>query len=78
MAVDLRKKTDIVAASRFYLSRQGANVPVITDIVERADSTVWVVSPLGGMGRSTMDYSDTVSAFALIESDNVVRAEKLV
>lgn len=78
MAVDLRKKTDIVSATRFYLNRQGANVAVITDIVERADSTVWVVSPLGGMGRSTMGYDDTVSAFHLIEGDSVAKVEKLV
>jgi hypothetical protein len=72
------KKTDIIAAHRFFLLRQGANVPVITDVVERGDGTVWVVSPLGGMGRSTLPFTDMVLAVEIIEGDKVVKSERLV
>lgn len=78
MAVDLGKKTDVQAAVRFYVQRPGDNVPVITDIVERGDGTVWIVSPLGGQGRSRENFDNTVSAFHLIEQDHVRKAEKLV
>ena len=78
MAVDLEKKTDVQAAVRFYVQRPGDNVPVITDIIERGDGTVWIVSPLGGQGRSRLGFDDTVAAFHLIEQEYVRKAEKLV
>lgn len=78
MAVSMIKKSDIVAAHRFFLNRQGANVPSVTDVMERGDGTVWIVSPLGGIGRSKMGFSETVLMIELIEGDNVARDERLV
>ena len=78
MEVDLVTKHAVEAAVRFYMQRPGAHVPVITDIIERGDGTVWIVSPLGGQGRSRLGFDDTVAAFHLIEQEYVRKAEKLV
>lgn len=78
MAVSMVKKSDVVAAHRFYLMREGANVPVVTDVMERGDGTVWIVSPLGGIGRSRMGFDDTVLMIDMIEGERVMREERLV
>lgn len=70
MTVRLEKNTDIARAYRFYLSVPGGNVNVVTDIIERADGTVWISSPLGGFNQSRMTYDETVACVTAIESAN--------
>jgi len=80
MAVDLMKKSHTIAAHRFFLSGQGQNVHVITDVVQRADGTVWIVSPKMGQRRSALDFIDTVASITMIESANatLVKSARLV
>jgi hypothetical protein len=80
MSVSFVKKTDVKSAHRFFLNRQGKNVPVIMDVVEREDGTVWIVSPLGGRPQSRLSFDDTVSSLVMIESANgtLRRQERLV
>lgn len=80
MAIYLVKKTDVVAAHRFFLKVQGKNVPVITDVVERADGTVWIVAPTNGRPQSLLTFDQTVACLIMIESANgtLIKNERIV